>query len=91
MTTARPGIYKLGRVHDDGHTVTVSGWGLSLCAAGCDCHRSANGQLTIAATNDGTLGLTSHRVCDCCSPWTVDELAAVLRDVVDVGALEATG
>jgi hypothetical protein len=87
MTAARPGIYQLGAVIDDGETVTVSGWGLTWCASRCDCHVP----LRIDPGHDGTLGLHSNRACDCCTAWTVDELAAVLRDVVDVGALEATG
>lgn len=80
----RPGIYQIGSVHDDGHTVTIRGWGLTYCAARCDCHTP----LRIDETPDaGKLGLLHNRACDCCRPWTVGELQDVLRDVVDVAAL----
>lgn len=86
--TARPGIYQLGTVHDDGHTITVTGWGLTYCAAHCDCHDP----LRIDEMQDvGKLGLRKYRACDCCRAWTVGELMDVLRDVSDVGALKATG
>ena len=92
MTSLRPGIYKLGTVRDDGTTVVISGWGISYCAAHCDCHNHPTvGFLAIAVTDDGTLGLVSYRECDCCSPWTVTELQAVLRDVGDVATMEVTG
>jgi hypothetical protein len=86
----RPGIYQIGRVDDDGTTLTITGWGLGLCAAACWCHRHpSTGHLTIAENQAaGTLGLASHRPCDCCTPWTADELAAVLRDLADIGTLE---
>lgn len=84
----RPSIFQIGHVHDDGTTVTVTGWGLGLCAAACDCHRHPTGRhLTLLTTADGHLGLVSYRACDCCQPWTPDELAAVVRDLADIAAL----
>jgi hypothetical protein len=98
VTAAHPGILRPGRITDDGVTITISGWTLTLCAASCPCHRHPHtGALTIGNGHDGTLGLVSNWDCDCCVPWTADELTAVLRDaadlpeVVDCAALEATG
>lgn len=95
MTAARPGIHQLGTVHDDGHTVTISGWGLSICVAGCRCHQHpTTGLLQIWQDEQrGLLGLcqfSGSRQCGCCEPWSAAELQDVLRDVADVRALEAT-
>jgi hypothetical protein len=90
-TKSRPSIYQLGQVLDDGHTITIRGWGLGLCAIRCDCHAHPDdGYLTIRDDGTGTLGLVSHRPCTCCQPWTADELAAVLHDLADVTALTTT-
>lgn len=88
----RPSIHQIGRVTDDGHTIVISGWGLALCAAHCTCHRHPlTGQLVIAGDRGtGDLGLARFRPCDCCQPWTADELAAVLKDLADVATLETT-
>lgn len=89
-TRQHPSIYQLGRVDDDGHTLTISGWGLGLCSPGCSCHRHPlSGHLTIlSSTAAGTLGLASHRPgCKCCEPWTAAELTAVLQCLADVVAL----
>lgn len=84
----RPSIFTVGHVHNNGHAVTVAGWGLGLCAARCDCHRHPVGQhLTLLTTADGHLGLVQHTPCDCCQPWTPDELAAIVRDLADITAL----
>lgn len=89
----KPSVFQVGKVHDDGRTIVISGWGLGLCALGCPCHRHPiAGNLAIAEDHAaGTLGLVSYHEdgCDCCEPWTADELAAVLRDFQAVGALEA--
>ena len=89
----KPSVFQVGKVHDDGRTIVISGWGLGLCAASCPCHRHPiAGSLAISEDHAaGTLGLASYREdgCDCCEPWTADELAAVLRDFQAVGALEA--
>lgn len=79
----RPAITHIGHIDDDGTTVTVHGWGLGLCTRQCACHRHPRTrQLGILPSDDGRLGLASHRDgCDCCQPWTADELAAVLRDL----------
>jgi hypothetical protein len=86
----RPGIFQIGRVRHmaDGTTI-VTGWGLSQCATGCLCHwHPVTGQLTIAEDQrDGLLGLVRYRPCDCCSPWTADELEAVLRDLAVTEAI----
>ena len=87
---ARPSIFQIGQVHDDGHTVVITGWGLGLCAANCNCHRDpVTHQLAILAdTVNGRLGLVRHGgPCNCCQPWTYDELAAVVRDLADVARL----
>lgn len=88
--TNHPGIYQTGRVHDDGTTVTIAGWGLNLCAAACRCHRHPiTGQLTIVEDHtNGTLGLLQHHQCPCCQPWTAAELAGIVRDLAYLGALE---
>jgi hypothetical protein len=87
-----PSIFKVGKVRDDGHTVTITGWGLGLCQDLCQCHRHpVGGMLTIHQDQDtGDLGLHRWRDCDCCTPWTADDLAAVLRDLATVADLAAT-
>ena len=94
MTRSRkPSVFQVGKVRDDGHTVVISGWGLGLCAAGCACHRHPSaGHLAIAEDQaGGRLGLASFAddVCDCCEPWTADELASILRDLDAVAGLQS--
>lgn len=89
----KPSVFQVGKVRDDGHTVVISGWGLGLCAAACACHRHPNaGSLAIDEDQaGGKLGLASYRDggCDCCEPWTAEELAAILRDFRAVSSLQA--
>ncbi len=91
--SSKPSVHQVGDVQDDGRVVTISGWGLGLCAAGCPCHRHPSaGNLAIDEDQaGGRLGLASFADggCDCCEAWTADELAAVLRDIEIVSALEA--
>jgi hypothetical protein len=84
----RPGIFQIGQVHDDGTTITVSGWGLSWCVARCTCHQVApDGGLRILEGHGGSLGLATLRPeCDCCAPWTADELAAIPTDLAAIQA-----
>ncbi len=94
MTRAqKPSVFQVGRVWDDGNSVVVSGWGLGLCAAAGACHRHpAAGRLAIAEDQaEGLLGLVCYREggCDCCEPWTADELTAIVRDLELVAALDA--
>ncbi len=89
----KPSVFQVGKVWDDGRTVVVSGWGLGLCARACVCHRHPSAG-TLAIDEDqagGRLGLVSFREdgCDCCEPWTADELAAVVRDLQRVSGLDA--
>jgi hypothetical protein len=89
MTTHRPGIFQIGRVTDDGATVTISGWGVGLCAAKCTCHRDPafpNHGLRLHEGDDGSLGLAKHRTCDCCEPWQAEELMAVVADLAEIQA-----
>ena len=86
MTRAqKPSVFQVGRVWDDGNAVVVSGWGLGLCVSACVCHRHPTaGTLAIAEDQArGLIGLVSHRDggCECCEPWTADELGAVVRDL----------
>jgi hypothetical protein len=88
-----PSIFQVGKVDDDGTTVVIHGWGLGLCAAGCHCHRHPTGGFLAIADDwiNGTVGLVSWRDgCDCCSPWTADELAAVVRDLADIETIPVT-
>jgi hypothetical protein len=89
----KPSVFQIGKVRDDGRTVVISGWGLGLCATGCACHRHPSaGHLAIAEDQAaGKLGLASFREggCDCCEPWTADELTAILRDFSTLAALDA--
>ena len=89
----KPSVFQVGKVRDDGHTVVISGWGLGLCAAGCACHRHPSaGHLAIAEDQaGGRLGLASYADgdCDCCEPWTADELAGILRDLQAVAGLQS--
>ena len=89
----KPSVFQIGKIRDDGRTVVISGWGLGLCAQACTCHRHPlAGHLAIAEDQDGgTLGLVSFHEggCDCCEPWTADELSAVVRDLQMVTDLDA--
>jgi hypothetical protein len=89
----KPSVFQVGKIRDDGRTVVISGWGLGLCASACACHRHpVAGHLAIAEDQaGGCLGLASYREdgCDCCEPWTAEELAAVLRDLDLVAGLQA--
>ena len=91
--TQKPSVFQVGQVWDDGSTIVVSGWGLGLCASGCSCHRHPSaGHLAIDENQaEGRLGLVSHVEggCDCCEPWTADELSAILRDLQRVSGLDA--
>jgi len=89
----KPSIFQVGQVWDDGSSVVVAGWGLGLCVSGCACHRHPSaGSLAIAEDQaGGRLGLVSYRDggCDCCEPWTADELGAIVRDFRVVAGLDA--
>jgi hypothetical protein len=89
----KPSVFQVGKVRDDGRTVVISGWGLGLCATACTCHRHPSaGHLAIAEDQaGGMLGLVSFREggCDCCEPWTAEELAAILRDFSSLSALDS--
>ena len=89
----KPSVFQVGKVRDDGRTVVISGWGLGLCASGCACHRDpVAGHLAIAEDQaGGLLGLASYADggCDCCEPWTAEELGAILRDLDTVASLQA--
>ena len=90
----KPSVFQVGKVRDDGHTVVISGWGLGLCAAACACHRHpAAGHLAIAENHaGGSIGLVSfdEAGCDCCEPWTADELTSIVRDLQLVAGLDAS-
>jgi hypothetical protein len=89
----KPSVFQIGKIRDDGRTVVISGWGLGLCAAACACHRHPSaGHLAIAEDQRaGRLGLVSFSDggCDCCEPWTAEELAAIIRDLSAVESLVA--
>jgi hypothetical protein len=88
----RPAILQLGRIEETPHTIVITGWQLGLCAARCTCHRDPHtGQLSVAEDNAyGHLGLTQHRPCPCCQPWTPAELLGIMRDLADIEALQHT-
>jgi len=95
MTYQKPSIFQLGKVHETGPSVIVSGWGLGMCASACRCHRNPDdGQLALAEDQaGGSLGLrcfSETGSCDCCEAWTSAELSAILRDVAAVEALEVS-
>lgn len=85
-----PGILQIGRVTDNGETITVHGWAISTCMTHCGCHRDpVSGGLNIAPHHGtGALGLASYRPCQCCTAWTVDELGDVLRDLAYISGLQ---
>ena len=89
----KPSVFQVGKIRDDGRTVVISGWGLGLCASGCACHRHpVAGHLAIAEDQaGGLLGLASYADggCDCCEPWTAEELGAILRDLDTVASLQS--
>ena len=88
----KPSVFQIGKIRDDGRTVVISGWGLGLCSAACTCHRHpVAGHLAIAEDQSaGRLGLVSYEAdCDCCEPWTADELSAVLRDFQLLAGIDA--
>ena len=89
----KPSIFQLGKVHENGPSVIVSGWGLGMCASACRCHRNPeDGQLALAEDQaGGSLGLqsfTDSGACDCCEAWTSAELSSIRRDVAGVAALD---
>lgn len=91
----KPSIFQVGKIHESGASVIVSGWGVGMCAPSCRCHRNpADGQLALAEDQTGgSLGLKSFAPdggCDCCEPWTAAELAAILRDVAVLDSLESS-
>jgi hypothetical protein len=57
------------------------------------CHRHPSaGSLAIAEDQaGGRLGLASYTEggCDCCEPWSAEELVAILRDLQSVAGLQA--
>lgn len=88
-----PAIVQIGHIHDIGNgALVVHNWGLTLCATGCLCHRHPiTGQPVLLEDQvGGHLGLVSYAPggCYCCDPWSVYELADVLRDLADIAALE---
>lgn len=90
MIARRPSIAVIGTITDNGTTVVIAGWQLGLCAARCTCHRHpVDGHLAVLdQPGRPVLGLVSYRPgCDCCDPWTADELTAVVRDLADVETL----
>ncbi|QXG77640.1 hypothetical protein KUM42_09165 [Modestobacter sp. L9-4] len=95
MTYQKPSIFQLGKVHENGASVIVSGWGLGMCASSCRCHRNPeDGQLALAEDQaGGSLGLhsfTDTGDCGCCEAWTSAELLAILRDVAALDALDSS-
>jgi len=94
VVTRHPSIFQFGHVDHDGDTVSIHGWGLGLCAAGCDCHRHPIGGCLVIHEDPerGQLGLHSYVTggCDCCTPWTAAELSAVLRDFTVLAELDIT-
>jgi hypothetical protein len=86
----RPGIYRVGHATIEGDTLHLHGWGLTWCQARCRCHAGPFGQLRIAQNHTtGTLGLVTYRPgCYCCTPWTVDELVAIVRDLAHIATVE---
>lgn len=91
----RPSIHHVGTVRDDGHTVTVTGWGVGLCAANCNCHRHPVGHhITLVEDTraPGSLGLVRYGgPCACCEPWTADELAGMVRDLAALDRVPVYG
>jgi hypothetical protein len=90
----KPSIFQLGKVHENGPAVIVSGWGLGMCASSCQCHRNPeDGQLSLAEDQaGGRLGLrsfTATGTCHCCEAWTSAELSAILRDVATLESLDS--
>jgi hypothetical protein len=87
-----PAILQVGEVIDDGRTVLIRRWMLGRCASQCRCHQHpANGQLYIAENPmAATLGLRSFAPggCDCCQPWTAEELATIVRDLKNLDQME---
>lgn len=86
----RPSVFKIGRVHDDGHEVHITGWGIGLCMTRCRCHlHPIGGMLAIYQDHRGRLGLRCFRPagCDCCQPWEPDELADFAAALADIEAL----
>jgi hypothetical protein len=92
--TNRPSIFQVGRVdHDTFGQVRIHGWGVGMCITRCGCHyHPANGHLYVLEHPDGLLGLKCFllRGCDCCQPWTCDELIQILRDLRRIDEMETT-
>lgn len=84
----RPAIYQIGQVHREGNVLKVSGWGLQLCQAACNCHRMPpSGCLKVYEGTDASLGLAKYsQDCPCCHPWTFEELSAIVADLAKIQA-----
>jgi hypothetical protein len=88
----RPAILAVGRVDETPSCIVITGWRIGICAGGCTCHRDpVTGFLSVDEDSAyGHLGLTQHRACPCCQPWSPAELRAILRDLDDIEALQHT-
>lgn len=91
----RPRIVNVGAVTEDleSEEIRIHGWGLGPCAANCACHRhpETNQLSLLEDAVNGRLGLTTYRDdCECCEPWTVEELAAVVSDLRSISDWEDT-
>lgn len=88
-----PGITGLGYVRQDvwGRR-SLSGWTLTRCLAQCSCHTNPTTRcIEIHEDNvRGRLGLRQFRDCNCCQPWTVAELLAVLDGFAQLNKMETT-
>jgi hypothetical protein len=88
----RPAITQVGLIVETPLTITITGWQLGLCVSQCSCHRHPRtDRLALAEdTGYGYLGLAQYRTCACCRPWSPAELAAIVRDLGDIEALQHT-
>jgi hypothetical protein len=85
---AKAAITRVGTVKRLGSITAVTGWTLGLCLRGCDCHRDPHTSgLTIRQGANGQISLAKYRVCDCCEPWTWQELQGFLTDLAAIQKL----
>lgn len=94
MNRNRPGIYQLGTASQtpDGGWL-LKGWGLTRCMSHCLCHSNPTTKDLQLRQDDtrGRLGLVSYKAgCTCCQPWTGQELADFLANLVDIVTLTQT-
>jgi hypothetical protein len=85
---AKAGITTVGTITHRGSIITIAGWTLIRCLRGCNCHQHPQTRtISLKQGASGQVGLAKYRVCDCCEPWTWQELEGFLTDLAAIEEL----